>query len=208
MRTAAIVLCGGQSSRMGQAKAWLPFGEELLLPRVVRILREVVPAVVVVAAVGQELPSLPPEVGVVRDTHTAKGPLAGFATGLAAIAHRVDAVYLSGCDAPFVQPAFVSRVFELLQSHATRAVVPTVTGWRHPLAAAYRVDVLREVQAMFAEDRLRMMELLDRVNARELSPEELMSDDPQLLSLRNLNTQDDYHAALALLAAISHETQS
>jgi molybdopterin-guanine dinucleotide biosynthesis protein A len=100
-----------------------------------------------------------------------------------------------------VQPAFVSRVFELLQLHATRAVVPAVSGWRHPLAAAYRVDVLREAQAMFAEDRLRMMELLDRVAACEISAEELMSCDPELLSLRNLNTQHDYHAALTLLAA-------
>ena len=31
-----IVLCGGQSQRMGQPKAWLPFGGELMLPRIVR----------------------------------------------------------------------------------------------------------------------------------------------------------------------------
>ena len=37
VRTAGIVLCGGRSSRMGRAKAWLPFGDELMLPRVLRL---------------------------------------------------------------------------------------------------------------------------------------------------------------------------
>ena len=32
-----IVLCGGKSSRMGQPKYTLPFGDEVLLQRIVRI---------------------------------------------------------------------------------------------------------------------------------------------------------------------------
>ena len=36
-----IVLCGGRSSRMGRSKAWLPFGNEFLLQRIVRILRAI-----------------------------------------------------------------------------------------------------------------------------------------------------------------------
>ncbi len=45
-----IVLCGGQSKRMGRPKAWLPFGGETMLERVVRLLSEVVHPIVVVAA--------------------------------------------------------------------------------------------------------------------------------------------------------------
>lgn len=46
-RVAGIVLAGGLSSRMGRPKAWLPFGPETLLQRVVRIIGQVVAAVVV-----------------------------------------------------------------------------------------------------------------------------------------------------------------
>src|SRR5690349_21785016 len=77
-----IVLCGGQSKRMGQPKAWLPFGGELMLPRVVRLLSEAVRPVVVVAAPGQDLPPLPADVAVVRDEERGRGPLQGLAAGL------------------------------------------------------------------------------------------------------------------------------
>ena len=42
MRRGAIILCGGKSSRMGRDKATLPFGPELMLQRVVRLIGEVV----------------------------------------------------------------------------------------------------------------------------------------------------------------------
>ena len=64
---AGIVLCGGQSSRMGRAKAWLPFAGETMLARVVRLLSEVVRPIVVVAAPGQDVPPVPADVELVRD---------------------------------------------------------------------------------------------------------------------------------------------
>ena len=85
MKTAGIILCGGQSSRMGRPKAWLPFGDELMLPRVARLLSEVVAPIVVVAAPGQDVPPVPPEIEIVRDEEKGRGPLQGLAAGLNAI---------------------------------------------------------------------------------------------------------------------------
>ena len=68
MQHGAIILCGGKSSRMGRDKASLPFGPELMLQRVVRLLGEVVDPrkIVVVAAPGQSLPELPAGVTVAQ----------------------------------------------------------------------------------------------------------------------------------------------
>src|SRR5437763_2458941 len=126
MKTAGVVLCGGRSSRMGVPKAWLPFGGELMLQRVVRVLREAVGPVVVVAAPGQDVPPLPSDVEIVRDEVEGRGPLAGLAAGLAALEGKADAAYLSACDVPFLTPAFVRRVVGLLGPAAV--AVPYVGG--------------------------------------------------------------------------------
>ncbi len=67
MISGGVVLCGGKSTRMGTSKALLPFGPETMLQRVVRIVGDVVSPIVVVAAVDQILPDLPPAVIVTRD---------------------------------------------------------------------------------------------------------------------------------------------
>lgn len=193
-RRAGIVLCGGQSSRMGRPKAWLPFGAETMLGRVVRLLGTVASPIVVVAAPGQELPPLPHDTIVVRDAERGRGPLQGLAAGLEALVGRAETAYVSSCDVPFLEPAFVARMLELLGTY--QIAVPDAAGYKHPLAAVYRLEVLPFVQRLLAEDRLRPMFLFDLVPTRFVTPSELTDVDPQLQSLRNLNTAEDYEAAL------------
>lgn len=187
---------------MGRPKAWLPFGDELLLPRVVRILREAVEPVVVVAARGQDVPPLPPEVRIVRDEVEGKGPLGGLAAGLAALEGTCDAVYLSSCDVPFLKPEFVRWVRGTIANpkcggpFVIDAVVPRVHGRLHPLAAAYSLAVLPHARAMLAANSLRMTDLLDAVTTVVVELHELAHIDPTFASLRNVNTPEEYAAAL------------
>lgn len=193
MTVGGVVLCGGQSSRMGQPKAWLPFGDDLMLQRIVRVVGTVVDPVVVVAAPGQDVPELPGGVRVVRDEVEGKGPLAGLAAGLAAVATDVDAVYLSSCDVPFLRADFVRRIVSLAGADVA---VPRVGGYFHPLAAAYRVGILQTVRDLLAANRLRPVFLFDTVPTRVIEPHELADIDPAFESLRNLNTPEEYEAAL------------
>jgi molybdopterin-guanine dinucleotide biosynthesis protein A len=201
LRVGGVVLCGGQSSRMGRPKAWLPLGGETMLGRVVRVLGEVASPLVVVAAPGQELPPLPPGVTVVRDPERGRGPLQGLAAGLPALAGTVEAAYATSCDVPFLVPAFVRRMIALLGEHSI--CVPEVGGYRHPLAAVYRLEVGKEAERLLAEGRLRPAFLFDRVPTRVVRPEELAEADPTFQSLRNLNTPQEYEAALREAGAAS-----
>jgi len=193
-RVGGIVLCGGQSQRMGQPKAWLPFGNELMLQRIVRILNSVVRPVVVVAAPDQEVPPLPAGVSLVRDSQGGRGPLEGLAAGLAALGGRSEAAYVSSCDVPFLQTGFVERMVELLGKHSI--CVPRVGDLYHPLAAVYRVEVQEAVQRLLAAQRLRPVFLFEEVSTRIVLAHELADVDPAMRSLRNLNAPEDYAAAL------------
>jgi molybdopterin-guanine dinucleotide biosynthesis protein A len=197
IRVGGIVLCGGQSKRMGRAKAWLPFAGETMLERVVRLLQEVVDPVVVVAAPEQDVPKLPQNVLLVRDEEKGRGPLQGLAAGLSALAERADAAYLTSCDVPFLKAAFIRRLIELLGENMICA--PRVGDYHHPLAAIYRVGVIEAVQKLLHEDRLRPFFLFEAVPTRVVLAVELADVDPTFETLRNLNTPEEYEAALQAL---------
>ena len=195
MTIGGIVLCGGKSTRMGVPKATLAFGAETMLQRVVRILGTVVSPVIVVAARDQPLPELPKDVAVARDEREAKGPLEGIRAGLTALPESIDAAYITSCDVPLLVPAFVERMIDLMGDHDI--AVMEVDGFPHPLSAIYRRRALPRVESLLAADRLRPVFLFDAVRTRKVKPEEMTVVDPELRTLRNLNTPEDYRAALA-----------
>jgi molybdopterin-guanine dinucleotide biosynthesis protein A len=202
----AIITCGGKSSRMGTSKAMLPFGPEAVLQRIVRIVHDAVSGpVVIVAARDQSLPQLPSEVAIVYDEHDALGPLEGLRVGLSTFrdgrsgnrAFSKIALAVS-CDVPLLRLDFLIRLLVRLTPEFD-AAVPRSAGFLHPLAAAYRIDtVLPHVERLVAERRLRATGLLDDLRTRILDEDELRTVDPDLESLRNMNTPDEYEALLRL----------
>ena len=196
MRRGAVILCGGHSRRMGQPKALLPFGDELMLQRVCRILSEVVPQLFVVAAQNQELPELPAHVTVVRDEYESQGPLAGIATGLGAARATCDAVFVTSCDVPLLRPAFVEKMFALLASH--QAAVLTDGEHVHVLSGVYQTSLEDAARELLASDRRRPLFLVEACDSVLVSESDLTDVDPELHSLRNTNTPEDYQAALRI----------
>ena len=196
MIAGGIVLSGGKSTRMGTSKALLPFGPETMLQRVVRLLGQVVRPIVVVAAADQVLPELPPDVIVTRDEHEGRGPLEGLRAGLKALPPHVEGAYVTSCDVPLLVPAFVGQMLEFADGYDVAVI--EIDGFTHPLSAVYRRTTLPHVEALLANNRLRPAFLFDAVRTRRVRPEEVTAD-PELHTLRNLNTPEDYKRALASL---------
>jgi len=191
-----IVLCGGKSTRMGRPKLSLPFGDETMLGRVVRIVGEVVSPVVVVAAIDQELPPLPPATIVTRDDVESQGPLGGLAAGMAALRDRAEAAYASSCDVPLLSVAFVRAMVDALGQH--ELAIPRDGNYHHPLAAVYRTDLEPRVRQLIAAGRLRPLFLVEECDSRIVDVSELCIVDPELRSLRNANSPEEYHTLLEI----------
>ena len=142
---------------------------------------------------------MPPEIDIIRDEEKGRGPLQGLAAGLAALRGKADAAYLSSCDVPFLKPAFVRRLIDLLGDH--HICVPRIGEYDHPLAAVYRMEVEETARRLLAENRLRPFFLFEAVPTRVVEAAELADVDPSFQTLRNLNTPDEYEAALREAAA-------
>jgi molybdopterin-guanine dinucleotide biosynthesis protein A len=186
---------------MGRPKAWLPFGGETLLERVVRRLRPAVGRLAVVGSRELVLPALPSDVMQLVDQVEDEGPLEGIAVGLEALREHAAYVYVTACDAPFVVPAFARRLFELTGDDGA---VPVTDGRAHPLTAVYATQAAGRVRALRTSGERRARSLVDTLRVRKVDAVELLAADalraadPELRSLTNLNEPNDYEAALAL----------
>lgn len=205
MRVAAIVLAGGESTRMGRPKAALDWHGSTLARRAVGIAGRVVDGpVVIVRAAGQQLPALPAEVEIAEDARPARGPLQGIAAGLAAVGERADAVFVCGVDAPLLHPALIAAVIAALaEDEQIDVALPVAHGFAHPLTAAYRSAVAQRLDELLEQDVLGTRALMERCRVRRLDEAALLADpavarhDPHLDSLLNLNEPAEYEAARA-----------
>jgi molybdenum cofactor guanylyltransferase len=186
----AVILTGGKSSRMGQPKALLPFDDEPLIAHIIRRLGRIFAETVVVAAPDQELPPLP--VALVHDQVAYQGPVSGIYHGLKAATKEV--CFVTSCDAPFLNLALISHL--LSQITDWDVVVPFWQERFQPLHAVYRRSVAPLLHEQLERSELRPISLYPKVRTREISEDEVRRFDPEGLSFLNMNTPQDYQAAV------------
>ena len=185
-RVYALILCGGQSSRMGTDKASLTLGGRTLLERAAAFWAAQPEIGAVLAAVGAPEHALPMPSGVtpVYDVFPGYGPMAGLHAAFAG--SDADVLYVSAVDMPFLAGDV------LPPPPAGDASVFTRNGRPDPLFGVYRRTCLPALTAALERGERRMRALLDEISTeyREL-PEGLDA------VLDNLNTRADYLRALA-----------
>ncbi len=186
----AIVLAGGKSSRMGSPKALLLVDDTPLIVHIVATLQSLFAEVVVVAAPGQDLPSMP--VTLVRDEVAYQGPVGGICYGLTAT--REDVSFVTSCDSAFLSSHLISHLVSQISEHDV--VVPHWQGRFQPLHAVYRRSVLPLLEEQLARGELRPIYLFDKVRTRRIDEDEVRVFDPEGLSFFNMNTPGDYAEAL------------
>lgn len=182
----ALVLAGGDSRRMGQDKAALVLDGKTLLERVVAVMQQVFPRIVVSVRQLRSDVELPQ----VCDMPAAGGPLAGLVAGLT----EVDTawVFAVACDMPFVTREVVLHLAALRDGY--QAVVPVVGGHRQPLAAFYAASTLDAMRASLAAGDRSLRGALEKLDVRYVSEAELRDADPQLRSFFDLDTPQDLQA--------------
>ena len=186
----AIILAGGKSSRMGRSKALLLFDGKPLITHIVRTLERFFSDIVIVASAGQELPPLP--VTLVRDEVAYQGPVGGIYYGLKAASR--DVCFVTSCDVPFFNLPLISYLISQISDYDV--VVPYYQERFQPLHAVYRLSLAPLLQDQLERGELRPISLFNKVRTREVHEDEIRVFDPEGLSFLNMNTPEDYQAAL------------
>ena len=217
-----LILAGGESRRLGRDKPWVEIGGRTVLERLLDAARAAGVADVVVAARNRERfairlrenglargdvavessetgPGASPggmSIRVTGDDVPGRGPVAGFAAGLAEA--RGAVVVVLGADLPFVDGPLLSALFEAIEADPDAgAIVPRVGARDQSLCAAYR----RRSALDAARDRLRasvpgdtdpaVADVLERLTVRR--PSTLAGFDEASLALRTrgIDTPED-----------------
>lgn len=186
----AIILAGGESSRMGQDKALLTIGNNTLLSQICLVAIPCASQVYVVTPwIEKYQDILPPDCQLVKEQLVldarSNTPLIGFAQGLQLV--KTEWVLLLACDLPQLS---VSQVKQWSQALTT--VLPSeiaflprnIKGWE-PLCGFYRQDCLSLLEAYIKGGGKSFQSWLGQHPVKELS----LSDRTCLF---NCNTPADW----------------
>ncbi len=186
------VMAGGQSRRFGRDKALLVLDGEPLLARAVRLLRPLSDDVLVLGPPHRA--AVVPGIRVISDEVPGMGPLGGIATALRAA--RYPAVLVVATDMPLLQPALLRHLIALSQD--ADVVIPRSGGFTEQLCAIYSRACLPFIDAQVARGDYKIDRFFPLVRTRYVDEPELRRFDFELLSFRNINTDDDWQALQAL----------
>lgn len=195
----ALVLAGGESRRVGSPKALLPLGGTTLIRTVIAILHPLFRRVMVVARSSQSLGKL--DVEILTDTRLERGPLVGLARGLAA--SDAPWCFVVGCDMPFLRPQVIRRMAAYLGG--CDILAPQVEGWLQPLHAFYGQGCLPYAEELLDSGVTSLRSLFPLCKVRGIAAADFLDIDPELLSLKDVNTMDDYQAAQRLAQRLQQE---
>jgi len=189
---AGVILCGGQSTRMGVDKATITLGGTTLLARAVAHLDEVCdPVLIAPGDTSMIFAGRQSVADAVRDA----GPLGGIVAALRASPHPLLAVV--AVDLPWIDPRLI-RMLAALVGDCDVAVCETAGGVE-PLHAVYSKTILGAAEAALAGPDRSLRGLIARAKARRVTESEWRAAGISEMFARNLNTPED-------LAAVSPET--
>lgn len=193
-----VIQAGGESRRMGQDKALLPFLGQPLIVRVLNRVAYLADEVLVTTNRPEEyrflgLPLSP-------DLRPGRGALGGLYTALSVASRPLVAVV--ACDLPFANGPLLAAELALLESTASDAVIPLSEGGTEPFHALYRrATCLPAIETALQEDKWRVDSWFKDIRLYRMTPEEVRLSDPKGIAFSNVNTQEEFRQAEDLARA-------
>lgn len=175
---------------MGSDKCRIPLGHSTLLGHVLHALCTTVETVHVVGQSRQLREDVVPveyrdAIVFIKDETPDLGPLEGLRVGLESLPSETALAFVCGCDTPLLSARFVSGMLHAAAGY--EAAVPWIDGEYRPLPGVFARRILPQIREQLAKRDLSLWQLVERLDALRVSPEELERIEPGLQSLINVN---------------------
>jgi len=176
-----VIFAGGKSARMGRDKAAMCIDSQSLFQRVSLALGQVCRQL----QIAGERPDLASaEIQAFADTHPGSA-LGGLHNALSNT--TTEWILVLPCDLPYPSPQLLQVL--LAQRNGVQAVIPRTCYGAEPLIACYHRSILPLVEKLITQGKLRLTELLDRLQVCYLGEPDLPAGWRRALT--NLNRPQD-----------------
>ncbi|NUM51842.1 MAG: molybdenum cofactor guanylyltransferase [Flavobacteriales bacterium] len=182
---AAILLAGGNSTRMGSNKALLEVEGMMMFEKVLNEIEKITPHIFISS--NQKLP-LKKIYPVIPDSISNKGPMGGIYSVLEQ--SNFDNYIVVSCDAPFIKKELIDL---LLNEHCNTAVVPVWENKMYPFPGIYSRSIKNILQEQLKKNQLKMKDLLNFIQAKEVEIYSSLKWMNKNIFL-NINTPQEYKA--------------
>jgi molybdopterin-guanine dinucleotide biosynthesis protein A len=182
----AVILAGGNSSRMKSNKALLPYRGELFIERINRQMSAIFRDVILVTNTPDLYRFLP--CSAMPDIFPGMGSLAGIHAGLSN--SKTPYIFAVACDMPHLNEVLIRHL--IAKINGQDVVIPESESRLEPLHAIYGKGALTVMEEALSRGNRKIVSCCSRLMTTVIAREEVRKIDPVFLSFRNINTPEDY----------------
>ena len=194
-----IILCGGQSRRMGQDKGSMIIHNKPMIKHILSTLNHEINEAIIVLNDQDRISKYEEfidsadytyHVIFVEDKIKNKGPLPGIMTGLENINSQYSLIL--PCDSPYVTKNYINAIFEEIDENY-QAIVPyhdedSKLKTSEPLHSIYNKNIIPQIEDLLENDILHIKGLIEKIDTKFV-----LIDNKKILKkeFRNLNRPED-----------------
>lgn len=167
MLCSGAILAGGKSTRMKFNKAFAAIADQSVYQIILQKFRQSFEDIITISNEPNQYMQMGAR--VFPDVFPGLGPVAGIHSAL--YHARFDAVFVMGCDMPFMNMDLVEYLLTQLEGYD--GVVPQIGGKLQPLSAIYSKKCLPVLTDCLQHDRLKLVRVFEELNAKTIPEHEL-----------------------------------
>ena len=194
-----IILCGGQSKRMGQDKGSMTIQNKPMIKHILDTLNHQINEVIIVLNNQERIRKYSEfinfkeyeyKIKILEDTIKDKGPLSGILTGLKEIKSEYGLII--PCDSPYTSKKYINTIFNEIDNNY-QGIVPyhdskNKLKTSEPLHSIYHKNTIPLIEKLINENTLTIKGLIEKINVKFVLIDNKKIEKKEF---RNLNSPKD-----------------